>query len=387
MKETISWWGYPRQDGSYGVRNHVAIISVTDNSNFVARRIASLVKGTIPICPSFGRGEVGDDLAQHIRTLGGMGLNPNVHSAIVMALEPTIAWKVARVIESSGKRVAVLSLDEDGGSLGAVDKGVRIARQFVIDASCVKREKVGLDNLVLGVECGGSDTTSGVISNPATGIVSDKVVDIGGTVILSETVEWMGAEHYLAQRAVNPQLAGDIVKAVKWYEDYIKSIGIDLIGTNPSPDNRKGGLTTTEEKALGAIKKGGSRPVQAMYTYAQRPDKKGLVLMDAPPPGVENITGLTGAGCQLIIFSTGKGNPIGSPLVPTIKVTGNPRTIERVSDNIDVDISDVLTKGVSLDVAGQMLFEKMIDHANGKLTSSEVLGDVEVAVTRIGYTV
>ncbi|MFZ7103807.1 MAG: UxaA family hydrolase [Peptococcaceae bacterium] len=382
-----SFWGYPRPDGSFGVRNHVAIISASDNSNFVARRIESLIKRTVSICPSFGRGEVGEDLAQHVRTLSGMGINPNVHSVIVTALEPVIASKVANEIAKSGKRVEVVTLDDDGGSIGATDKGVKLARQMVIEASCVEREKVSLDNLILGVECGGSDTTSGVISNPVTGLVSDKLVDAGGTVILSETVEWMGAEHFLAKRAVNEEVAEEIFNAVKWYEDYIKSIGIDLIGTNPSPDNRKGGLTTIEEKALGAIKKGGSRPVQGIYKYAVRPDKKGLVLMDAPPPGVENITGLAGAGCQLIIFSTGKGNAIGNPLVPTIKVTGNPRTIARIPDNIDVDLSDVFSKGMSLKDSGDLLFGEMISYANGKLTTAEVLGDFEIAVTRIGYTV
>lgn len=378
------FWGYKRPDGRFGVRNHVAIISASDNANFIGRNIADAVNGAVAVPTGFGRGEFGEGLKQHVRTLGGMGANPNVYAAIVVSLEPVMANRVADFIKKSGKRVEVITSDTDGSTIDATAKGIKIARQMVIDASCLDREKVGLEHLMLGVECGGSDTTSGVISNPATGLVADKVVDAGGTVILSETAEWTGAEHLLAQRAVSEELSQEIIEAVNRFDVFYKNLGVDMNANNPSPDNQKGGLTTIEEKSLGAIKKGGSRPVQAIYKYAEHPDKKGLVLMDAISAGVENITGLAGAGCQIIIFSTGKGNPIGNPVVPTIKASGNPRTVTLHADNTDVDLSAVVTEQMPIEQAGDLLYDEMLLYAKGKVTSSEVLDDLVVSVSRNG---
>lgn len=379
--------GYRRANGSVGVRNHVAVISAMDNANFVARRVCQHVQGTVPVCPCFGRGEVGDDLEQHIAILGGVGANPNVYAAIVVSLEPVIAGRIADIIRKEGKEAVVLSFDDCGGTVGTTAEAICVASKMVIAASQQKREEFPVSKLLLGTECGGSDTISGLISNPATGMVADRVIDEGGSAILSETTEWMGAEEQLRARAVTPELGQRIVDAIKWYEDYIISIGVDINGTNPAPDNIKGGLSTIEEKALGAVEKGGSRPIQDLITYGQRPTKQGLTLVDASPGGVENTTTLAAAGCQLIIFSTGKGNPIGNPVVPTIKVTGNDRTIVNYADNIDVDLTRAVTEDISLDQIADELYETMLEYADGKLTTAEVLGDTEIAVTRIGYTV
>ena len=382
-----TFYAYARANGSYGIRNHVAVISAMDNSNFIARRVAACVTGTVEVCPCFGRGEVGADLEQHIATLGGLGANPNVFAAVVVTMEPVIAGRIADIIRDSGKEVVVCSCDECGGTINTTCRAVRYAKEFVIKASEQKRVEVPISELMLGVECGGSDSVSGLISNPATGMVADKVVDEGGRVVLSETTEWMGAEESLRTRAVTPELGQRIVDAIKWYEDYIISIGVDIKGTNPAPDNIKGGLSTIEEKALGAVEKGGTRPIQDLITYNGKFSHRGLTLLDASPGGVENTTSLTSIGCQLIIFSTGKGNPIGNPITPTIKVTGNARTMDSYGDNIDVDISAVMTEGMELSEAGDLLYERMLEYCNGKLTTAEVLGDTEVAVTRLGYTV
>ncbi|MGM9521585.1 MAG: UxaA family hydrolase [Oscillospiraceae bacterium] len=382
-----TFFGFERANGSVGVRNHVAVISAMDNSNFVARRVCQQVRGTVPVCPCFGRGEVGDDLEQHIAILGGVGANPNVYSAVIVSLEPVIAGRIAEIIRREGKEAVVLSFDECGGTVGTTAEAVRTAERMVIAASKQKRVEAPVSKLLLGTECGGSDTISGLISNPATGMVADKLIDLGGSAVLSETTEWMGAEEQLRARAVTPELGQRIVDAIKWYEDYIISIGVDINGTNPAPDNIKGGLSTIEEKALGAVEKGGSRPIQDLITYGQRPTKQGLTLVDASPGGVENTTTLAAAGCQLIIFSTGKGNPIGNPVVPTIKVTGNDRTIVNYADNIDVDLTRAVTEDIALEDVAAGLFEDMLDYADGKLTTAEVLGDTEIAVTRIGYTV
>ena len=382
-----TWKGYKRADGTYGVRNLVAVISTADNSNFIARRVSQAVKGTIPLCPCFGRGEIGEDMEQHIRTMAGMGSNPNVHSAVVVSLEPVIAEKIAEKIRQTGKEAAVFSIDECRDTIRCVEQAVRAAEKMVIRASMEERTEAGMEHLILGVECGGSDTTSGIVSNPALGYVADRLVGLGGTVIMSETTEWMGAENNLLGRAVSEAVGEKIVKAVRWYEDYIQSIGVDLNGFNPAPDNIKGGLSTIEEKALGSIKKGGSKPIEDVLSYSLRPEGKGLYLMDAPTGGVENTTGLSAAGCQLILFSTGKGNPMGNPVAPTVKVTGNARTASPCAYNIDVDLSAVLTEERTAEWAGEELYAKMVQYANGKMTSSEVLDEVEIAVSRRGFTV
>ncbi len=379
--------GYPRADGTYGVRNLVAVISTADNSNFIARKAAQAVKGTVPLCPCFGRGEIGEDMEQHIRTMAGMGSNPNVHSAVVVSLEPVIANKIAERIRKTGKDVEVFSIDECKDTICCVEQAVRAAEKMVIQASMEERVEVSLEHLMLGVECGGSDTTSGIVSNPALGYVADKLVELGGTVIMSETTEWMGAENNLLRRAVSKQVGEKITKAVQWYEDYIQSIGVDLNGFNPAPDNIRGGLSTIEEKALGSIKKGGSKTIEDVLSYARRPQGNGLYLMDAPTGGVENTTGLSAAGCQLILFSTGKGNPMGNPVAPTVKVTGNTRTAKTAAFNIDVDLSAVLTEELPLSRAGEELSAQLVQYANGKMTTSEVLDEVEIAVSRIGFTV
>ena len=382
-----TWKGYRRADGTYGVRNLVVVISTADNSNFIARKVSQAVKGTIPLCPCFGRGEIGGDMEQHIRTMAGMGSNPNVHSAVVVSLEPVIAEKIADQIRRTGKEAAVFCIDECGDTIHCVEQAVRAAEKMVIRASMEERAEAGMEHLMLGVECGGSDTTSGIVSNPALGYVADKLVELGGTVIMSETTEWMGAEEYLVKRAVSREVGEKIVKAVQWYEDYIQSIGVDLNGFNPAPDNIKGGLSTIEEKALGSVKKGGSKAIEEVLSYSQRPEGNGLYLMDAPTGGGENTTGLSAAGCQLILFSTGKGNPMGNPVAPTVKVTGNARTAAAAAYNIDVDLSAVLTEERTADWAGEKLYAQTVQYANGKMTTSEVLDEVEIAVSRSGFTV
>lgn len=379
--------GYRRPDGAFGVRSYVVVIAGMDNSNPAARRIASQVRGTVALCPSFGRAQLGQDYEQHLHTLAGLGSNPNVAAAVVVSLEANSANDIAQRIARTGRPVHAIALDQIGGTLKAVEEGVRVATRMALDASRQRPEPVPLSELVLGVECGGSDTSSGVASNPALGYVADRVVEAGGTVVLSEPVEWMGAEHILAARAASEDVASEIYRVVKWYDDYARSIGLDIRGANPTPDNIAGGLSSIEEKALGAIKKAGTSPIVEVVGYGARPSRKGLVLMDAPSPGTENTTALAAGGTQIILFSSGRGNPIGNPVSPTIKVTGNPVTIGRMADNIDVDVSPVLTQGESIAEAGERLLAEMLEVANGKLTRCEALGDVEIAVSRIGFSV
>jgi altronate dehydratase large subunit len=378
---------YPRLHGRPGVRNHVAIISIMDNTNAIARRIAATVRFTRAVCPHFGRGLVADDLEQHKRTLVGLASNPNVYAAVVVGLESTITTEIAERITANGRPVQTVVLDDVGSSIIATERGIRAARNLVVEASGQRRQRGSLSDLLVGVECGGSDGTSGITTNPAIGLFADAVVGAGGSVLMSETVEWIGAEHILMRRARNAETRDKIREAVTWYEEYAKSVGFSISDTNPTPDNSRGGLTTIEEKSLGAILKGGSGPVTEVLRYAEPPRQQGLVLMDAPPPGVENITGLAASGCQLILFSTGKGNPIGNPLVPTAKICANPRTVEVAADHIDVDLSELITNGRDLSWAVERLHEQVAQISSGRLTSAEVLQEEEIAITRIGFSI
>jgi len=379
MDRTSEFWGYRRADGRVGVRNHVAVISAMDNTNPVVRRVAAAIGGTVPICASFGRGHKGEDLEQHHRTMIGLGANPNAAAALVISLETESARHIAEGIGEAGKPVEWLTVQGVGGTIRAGEKGTRIAGAMVREAGQARRELVPLSELVLGVECGGSDTTSGLASNPATGKVADWVVEAGGTVILAETTEIIGGEQFLVSRAASPDVAKALLEAVQRWEEDAARRGFQL--TNLAPDNIEGGLSTMEEKSLGAILKGGTALLQEVVMYAQRPSKKGLIFMDTPGPGTESITGIAAGGAQVIIFSTGVGNPIGNPVAPTIKVSGNPNTVVHFADNIDVDVSGIILRGQPVTAESARLYDELICVADGRRTCSEVLGDVEIAIS------
>ena len=379
---------YRRPDGKIGIRNDVAVISAMDNTNPSANRIASMVKGTIAITTPFGRGQIGHDLEATRDALAGLGNHPNVAAVLLMSLSLDTAEPIRKRLEKSGKPVITMGLQEEGGTLDLTIAGAKAAAKLVLDASELEREPCGLSELIVGVECGGSDATSGLASNPATGVFSDRLVDAGGTIVMSEPAEFMGGEHLLAARAVNPEDGERIVEMVKYFEDIAIDNGVDMRGTNPTLDNIAGGLTTLEEKSLGAIAKGGTRPIQGTVEYGEHPGKKGLLIMHTPSAACESMTGLAVGGCHIIIFSTGKGNSIGAtPVCPTIKITGNPRTAKNMSENIDVDVSSIITENEDLESAGDRLWEHVAKVACGKLTTAEVLGEDQLSVSRWGLSV
>lgn len=382
MKEP-QLWGYARPDGQIGIRNYVAIVAVMDNSCPTARRVASAVRGAVPVAPGAGRGLIGIDIEQHFQTLIGMGSSPNVYGAVVISLEPKTAKVVAEGIARTGRPVEMLALEEVGGTVKATDLAIRAAIEMLATAGKLPRVPLPWPELIMGVECGGSDGSSGMVSNPVTGIVADRVVARGGTVILSETLEILGGEHLLARRAKSQDVARQLVAAVDAVVAYAKELGIDVLGTNPAPDNIAGGLSTIEEKALGAIRKGGSTTLNEVVGYGIRPREKGLVFMDAPAPGLENLTALSAAGTHLIIFSTGKGNPAASPVCPTIKLSGNPYTAKNLRDNLDVDLSPVITEGMSMEEAARILDEELVAVCEGKQVKAEILGEVETSISRL----
>ena len=378
--------GYPRGDGSVGVRNQVAVISIMDNCNPVTRSICRAVEGTIPVTTLFVRGQYGRDLEIAFDTLAGMGRNPNVAAVLLVGLEEGTTEEVARRIRPSGKPVEAINLQPDG-TINAVAQGTRRAMRLVIAASGARRRPCPTSSLLIGVECGGSDTTSGLTCNPVIGALSDRIIDEGGSVIISETSEFLGAEHLFAARAVDETVSKAFVDAVLRLESEAVSRGMDIRGTNPTRDNIRGGLTTIEEKALGAMAKAGTRPLSGVLTYGEAPKKKGLHFMDAPAPAVENLTAFAAAGCQLIFFGTGVGNPIGNMVTPTVKVSGNVNTLRTMADNIDFDASEMLEKGAKVASVGERLYAYALEVASGTRASSEVLDVRETAISRFAPTI
>lgn len=378
--------GYERPDGTVGVRNRVAIISIMDNCNPVTRSIARAVDGTIPVTTVFVRGQYGRDLEIAFDSLAGMGRNPNIAAVLLVGLEEQTTEEVARRIRPSGKPLEAINMQPDG-TINAVAEGTRRAMKLAIAASAARRRPCPVSSLVVGVECGGSDTTSGLTCNPAIGALSDHIVDAGGTVIISETSEFLGAEHLFAARAVNETVGKAFVEAVVRLEKEAMSRGIDIRGTNPTQDNIRGGLTTIEEKALGAMAKAGTRQLQGVLGYGEAPHGKGLHFMDAPAPAVENLTAFAAAGCQLIFFGTGVGNPIGNMVTPTVKISGNVNTLRTMADNIDFDASEIVEKGAKVSAVGERLYDYAIEVASGTRSSSEVLDVRETAISRFAPTI
>jgi len=378
--------GYPREDGTVGIRNWVAVVSIMDNCNPVTRAIAHAVDGTIPVTTLFVRGQYGRDLQIAYDSLAGMGRNPNIAAVLLVGLEEQTTEEVARRIRPTGKPVEAVHLQPDG-TINAIAEGTRRAARMAIRASGLRRVACPMSSLVVGVECGGSDTTSGLTCNPTIGRMADRLIDDGGTVIISETSEFFGAEHLFARRAEDPAVAKAFVDAVTRLEREAIARGMDIRGTNPTPDNIRGGLSTIEEKALGAMAKAGTRPLRGVLGYGEAPKAKGLNFMDAPAPAVENLTAFAAGGCQMIFFGTGVGNPIGNMVAPTVKVSGNVNTLRTMADNVDFDASEIFERGASVAPVGDRLYDYAIEVASGTRTTSEVLDVRETAISRFEPTI
>jgi altronate dehydratase large subunit len=381
-----SFLGYPRENGTFGVRNDVAVISIMDNCNPVTRAIVNAVHGTLPVTTLFVRGQYGHDLEVTLASLAGMGSNPNIAGVVLVGLEPHTTEEVARRIRASGKPVESVTL-QPGGTINAIADGTRMALRLATRASSIRRQPCPVSALTVGVECGGSDTTSGLTCNPVIGRMADRLIDDGGTVIISETSEFFGAEHLFAARAADPAVGKAFTEMVLRLEREALSRGMDIRGTNPTPDNIRGGLSTIEEKALGAMAKSGTRPLRGVLTYGQPPASPGLHFMDAPAPAVENLTAFAAAGCQLIFFGTGVGNPIGNMVTPTVKVSGNVNTLRTMPENVDFDASGILETGAKVADLGDRLFAYAVEVASGTRTSSELLDVRETAISRFSPTI
>jgi len=382
----MNFSGYKRPDGKVGVRNHVVILPSVACSNEVCNAIARKVKGTISIPHQHGCAQLPFDAEQTARTLIGVGKNPNVAAVLVIGLgcEVVNSSMIASKIAESGKPVKNLVIQEVGGSPKTIKEGVKIAREMVSFASRLKREKSKPNSLILGVECGGSDACSGLSANPALGVTSDLLVKEGGTIILSETTESIGAEHILAKRAINKKVREKILEIVRRTEMRALNLGLDIGKANPAPGNYEGGITTLEEKSLGCVMKGGTSKVMEVLEYSELPTQKGLVLMDTPGHDAESMTGLIAGGTQIIAFTTGRGNPLGSPIAPVIKIASNSYLYSKMKDNMDINAGEIVTGNKTIQEIGEKIFREVFRVANGKLTKSEIWGHREFAINRIG---
>jgi len=379
--------GYERNNG-VGTRNYVAVLPSVVCAGEVAKKIEQRVENARAFLHHQGCCQIGKDLEQTYRALVGFGLNPNCNSVLVLSLgcEAIDAQALADDISRSGKRVEMLTIQQSGGTLKAAEKAVHIASEMAQQASLQRRKGFGVSELTVGMKCGASDTTSGIASNPAAGCAADLVVENGGRVIFGETTEIFGAEHILAKRAIDRGVASKVYEISERMEKEALRMGVDIRGSQPTPGNIRGGLSTIEEKSLGAILKAGYSPLREVIEYAERPRHKGLILMNSPGREVEVVSGFMASGAQVVVFSTGLGAPFGLPVVPVLKVTGNPKTAVELEDDIDVDVSGIISARESISGAGRRVYEEILSVASGKHVKAEVCGYRFVDIWRIGPT-
>jgi len=369
--------GYRRPDGQAGVRNYLGVISTVTCANQAAEDIARHVAGAAVFTHQQGCGLLQNDLQIVERTLGNLGHNPNLGAVLVVSLgcEGVNAERVAGRIAESGKPVELVKIQQRGGYFGALNEAGLKAQGLVREISKLKPEPVPIRNLRLGVKCGASDPTSGLSSNPAVGKAVDRLIAAGGSAVFGETTEVIGAEHILVQRCRQQEIADRLLSVVAALENRVRQSGADMRGGNPSAGNIAAGLTTIEEKSLGAIVKSGSAPIDGVFRYGECPPwNTGLYFVDSPGREPEILAALAAAGCQIILFSTGIGAPQGFPFVPVVKISGNRKTVEHLVDFIDMDVSQILLEGETLDDAGDRILEFSTQVASGLKTKAEAIG-------------
>ena len=386
-----SFLGYPRPDGRVGVRNHVLVVPTVICSAVVAERIAASIAPVGAALPHLaGCGQVGPDLTITHETLAAYCQHPNVGAVLVVALgcEQVIAQRLAEAARATGKPAQIIAIQTEGGTMRATTRGIDVARELAAHLARDDRRRCDASSLILSVKCGGSDYTSGLASNPAVGRVADRLADMGGAVVLGEIAEMMGTEHLLADRASTADTARHLLRVVNRVEAEAMALGVDIRGTQPSPGNIRGGLTTIEEKSLGATYKAGERTrLEAVVRYSAPITAKGLTVMDTPGLDVESVTGMVGGGAQVVVFTTGLGTPTGNPIAPVLKITGNARTAVNMADNIDLDVSGVVGETESLDAAADRLMTEILAVCSGTPTAAERLGHREFAIHRRNPTI
>ena len=382
----MQFLGYKRSDGKVGVRNHVLILPACACASETCRIVASQVKGSVNVIINVGCSDVAANTEMTQRILTGFSLNANVYGVVIIGLGcETVGHRElkAKLEKLTTKPIVSFGIQEEGGTVVTAEKAVRAAREMVTKASLEKRVPCDASDLFVAIECGGSDATSGIAANPAVGEMSDRIVDMGGTTMMSETVEFIGAEHVLARRGATPEIHDQIIRICEDYEKHLALAGQDCRAGQPTPGNKAGGLSTIEEKSLGCIKKGGTRPVVEVLAEGARPTKKGALIMDTPGYDISSVTSMVAGGATIVVFTTGRGTPTGHALAPVLKVTGNSVTARRMADNMDIDVSGIVEGTLTIKDAGEKILGEVLEVAGGRVTKAESYGFSDIAVDHV----
>ncbi len=384
ISSNTTFWGYRRENGRVGVRNHVIILPVDDLANAACEGVANNIKGTLAIPHPYGRLQFGADLDLHFRTIIGTGANPNVAAVVVIGIESEWTKKVVDGIARTGKPVTGFGIELHGDH-DTIMRASKVAKEYVQWASELQRVECPISDLWVSTKCGESDTTSGCGANPTVGNAFDKLEPLGVTMVFGETTEITGGEHIVAARCATPQVRDHFMAMFNRYQEVVERHKTsDLSDSQPTKGNIAGGLTTIEEKALGNIQKIGKKcKVIGCLDKAETPTKPGLWFMDSSSAAAEMVTLCAAAGYVVHFFPTGQGNVIGNPIVPVIKLCANPRTVRTMSEHIDHDCSGLLQRQKNLDETGEELLEVMLRTCNGRLTAAEALGHREFVLTRL----
>jgi len=387
-----SFLGYYRSDGTVGARNYLLVLSATIYANSVVERVANSLYGAIPLTHHLGRTQTKSDIKMTFDILTRTALNPNVGAVLIIdhfKEDLCNLEDMTEAISVSGKPVEGVNIREAGGATSAVAEATRKGLYLIRKLSNQQREEAPVSSFLFGLNCGTSDTTSGLSSNPALGHCSDKVIAQGGRSILAEFPELMGAEDWLASKAKNNEVANKIYKRIKDFEKRILATGEDIRGSQPTGDNIAGGLSTIEEKSLGGAKKSGFSTIMDVVDLGETPPgEPGLYMMYTPGHGSESISAIAAAGAQALVFSTGGGHVISHPTMPTIKITGNSKSYEAMKDTVDLDLSGILAGEMTLEQAGDMIYREVLEVLSGKLTKSEILLEsTGFAIHRVGLSV
>ncbi|MFW6056535.1 MAG: UxaA family hydrolase [Chloroflexota bacterium] len=379
--------GFARQTGYAGARNFIAVVPTVGCVNEIARRIAESVEDARPILHHQGCCQLPSDVRAVTDVLIGVCRNPNVAAVVLVSLgcESVNAEDIVQAV-APDKPMELVRVQAMGGITTATDKGIEAAARLAHGLR-FERVQLPLSELVVGIKCGASDTTSGLASNTAVGAAADMLLDAGATVVFGETTEIIGAEHILARRASTPDIKERLLQRVRAMETRAEALGVDMRGGQPTQGNIRGGLTTIEEKSLGAIVKSGTRTIDDVIDYGERPRGPGLYFMDSPGREMEFLTGLASAGCQVMLFSTGIGAPQGFPLAPVIKISGNSHTVQMLGEYIDLDVSGIVAGTETVLRAGERVFERTLAVFSGEAVKAEVLGYDRAGVNSNIYTI
>jgi (2R)-sulfolactate sulfo-lyase subunit beta len=385
-KSNLTFWGWRRENGRIGVRNHVLILPLDDLSNAACEAVANNIKGTLAIPHAYGRLQFGADLDLHFRTLIGTGSNPNVAAVIVIGIEDQWTNRVVEGIAKTGKPVVGFGI-EGHGDISIIAQASYKAKKYVQWATELQRVECGIEELWVSTKCGESDTTTGLSSCPTVGNMYDKLIPKGVTGVFGETSEITGAEHIARERAVNKEIGDKWHKMWKAYQDEVIEANKvdDLSDSQPTKGNIAGGLSTIEEKALGNLEKIGRtcRYIDALGPAEEPTKGAGLYYMDTSSAAAECVTLMAAGGWVVHTFPTGQGNVIGNPIVPVIKISGNPKTLRTMGEHIDVDVTGILKRDQTIESAGDALIDMIIRTANGRLTAAEALGHREFSLTKL----